>query len=308
MAIFVVTYTHPDGDGWVRHLQEHVGFLMELLHEEVLRASGPLVGTPRQSAMLILSAPSREAVLELIERDPLKVHGQVTEVSVVEWDPIFGAFQEDSSAGEEGPGRSLQPVTDGCGVASGQRHRSPGKENGAKTRFWRRRRGWHGGHNEGKAEQARWPLRSEPAMNRIVAAVAVSLSLAFSSALALAAPQHDHAARHQGDKAQQFPMAAEAFREHVTARIGKARERMEEHLTKKSVPGDKAREIRARFDLGVARLNEKVNEVCADGTVTKEEAQEVHALVKQMLHHHKEQGHKAQGRQTARLVGCSSCG
>jgi hypothetical protein len=129
-------------------------------------------------------------------------------------------------------------------------------------------------------------------MNRIVAAVALSLSVAFSSALALAAPQHDHAARHQGDKADQFPMKAETFREHITTRVGKARERMEEHLTKKSVPEDKAKEVRARFDLNVARLNEKVNEVCADGTVTKEEAHEVHQLVRAMHPHHKGEGHK----------------
>ncbi len=131
------------------------------------------------------------------------------------------------------------------------------------------------------------------AMNRIVAALALSLSVAFSSALALAAPpQHDRAARHQdGDK--QFPMKAETFRAHVTGRVAKAREKMEEHLTKKSVPEDKAKEIRAKFDLGVARLNEKVDQVCADGTVTKEEAEEVHAFVKQMIQHHKEHGKKA---------------
>ena len=135
------------------------------------------------------------------------------------------------------------------------------------------------------------------AMNRIVAALALSLSVAFSSALALAAaPQRDHAARHQ-EGAKQFPVEAAAFKTHMATRLGKAREKMEERLTKKQVPADKAQEIRAKFDLGAARVNEKVDQVCADGTVTKEEAKEVRQVARQ-LH-----PHKAHAKKAAKLAG-----
>ncbi|MDJ0396576.1 YciI family protein [Rhodococcus sp. G-MC3] len=97
MPFFVVTYVHPDEEGWNKHLIPHVEWLQEQLQRGVLRASGPFVGTPEKSALLVLVAPSRADVDRVIAEDPFVVHGLVTEMTVTEWDPLFGTYQEESS-------------------------------------------------------------------------------------------------------------------------------------------------------------------------------------------------------------------
>ena len=93
MKFFVVTYFRSDDTGWEEHLRAHVDYLNGLLDVGSLRASGPLLGTPQTSSMLILSVASREKALETIAADPYVVQGVVTEFTVTEWDPMFGAFQ-----------------------------------------------------------------------------------------------------------------------------------------------------------------------------------------------------------------------
>ena len=88
----------------------------------------------------------------------------------------------------------------------------------------------------------------------------------------------------EGD--QKFPMAAAEFRQHVTDRVAKARVKMEEHIASKQLPQDKADAHRARFQIAVDQITAKVDEVCADGTVTKEEALAVRELARSLLHHH----------------------
>lgn len=97
MAFFVVTYIHPDGEGWNTFLDAHVSYLQQLLAEGTLRASGPFVGTPHRSAMLILSAPSREDARSIIEQDPYKIEGLVSDMTITEWNPIFGTYQVEAS-------------------------------------------------------------------------------------------------------------------------------------------------------------------------------------------------------------------
>jgi hypothetical protein len=136
-------------------------------------------------------------------------------------------------------------------------------------------------------------------MNRLVA-LALALSVASSSAFALAAP-HKEAPTDQrqanrterperGDK--KFPMKADEFKKHVAERVGKAREFMEKRISKKNVGADKAKEIREKFNAGVARINKKVDEVSADGSVTKDEAKEVRDLFKDLGNHGKRHGKK----------------
>lgn len=137
-------------------------------------------------------------------------------------------------------------------------------------------------------------------MTRIVQALALALSLATASTAFAAPPARDRQAqdaRHQkGDRKEKddekkFPMKADEFRKLVAERVGKARERMEKHISKKNVPEDKAKVLRARFEVGVAVLNRKVDQVTSDGTVTKEEAKEVRELVHKMVQeHHNEHG------------------
>jgi hypothetical protein len=92
--------------------------------------------------------------------------------------------------------------------------------------------------------------------------------------------------RHDGDA--KFPMPAADFRQHISDHLQKARTRMEEHIADKQLPKDQADQLRAQFDAAVPRINAKVDEVCSDGTVTKEEAEAVWDLSRSLLprHHH----------------------
>ena len=97
MPLYVVTYTHPDATGWAAHLAAHVGYLQDLLAAGTLRASGPFTGAPDRRAMLILHAADRPALDALVDADPFAEHGLIADLTVAEWDPIFGAFNADSS-------------------------------------------------------------------------------------------------------------------------------------------------------------------------------------------------------------------
>jgi hypothetical protein len=120
-------------------------------------------------------------------------------------------------------------------------------------------------------------------MNRFFPALALAAGLC---ALPVAAYARPSAPAGLHDEAEpKFPMTAAEFRDRVGRRIEQARAKMEEHITEKQLPADKADEHRARFRAAIAQLTAKVDEVCADGTVTKEEAEAVHALAKSLLHH-----------------------
>ncbi|MGY2897199.1 YciI family protein [Deinococcus sp. UYEF24] len=103
MGLYAVTYIHRDLQGWQEHQQAHIVYLVDLLRRGILRASGPLKTpseTPHEeehSALLIMSANSEAELREIIAQDPYSIHGQVSEMHVAAWDPIFGAFHDDSS-------------------------------------------------------------------------------------------------------------------------------------------------------------------------------------------------------------------
>ena len=81
----------------------HVGWLQDRLKDGSLLASGPFSGAPRKSALLIkcalliMTAPDREALDALIASDPFAVEGLIENMTVTVWDPIFGAFNGRSS-------------------------------------------------------------------------------------------------------------------------------------------------------------------------------------------------------------------
>jgi uncharacterized protein YciI len=104
MALYVVTYEHPDAEGWGKHVMAHVQYLKDLLATGDLLASGPFVGTPDRSAMLIMSAPDQAALLEIIGRDPFAIEGLIHNMTITEWDPIFGAFNDRSTWAGRAPG------------------------------------------------------------------------------------------------------------------------------------------------------------------------------------------------------------
>ena len=97
MPIYAVAYDHPDEAGWRAHLLPHVAWLQERLTDGSLLASGPFKDDANRAALLILSAPDRAALDALIATDPFAVEGLIANLTVREWDPIFGAFNARSS-------------------------------------------------------------------------------------------------------------------------------------------------------------------------------------------------------------------
>ena len=97
MALFAVTYEHPDDAGWQAQLMPHIAWLKDRVADGSLLASGPLIGTATKSALLIVSAPDRAALDEMIAGDPFAIEGLIDNMSVSQWDPIFGAFNDRST-------------------------------------------------------------------------------------------------------------------------------------------------------------------------------------------------------------------
>ena len=93
MKYFVVTYIHVDIVGWKKYLPTHVFYLHKLSENGTLVISGPFISTTNKSAMFILLTDSQEKALKLIKKDPLMIHKLVSEYTITEWNPIFGAFE-----------------------------------------------------------------------------------------------------------------------------------------------------------------------------------------------------------------------
>lgn len=82
--------------------------------------------------------------------------------------------------------------------------------------------------------------------------------------------------RAEGEKGgKHFPMPAAEFKAKVDARQAKHRAHMEAEAAK--LPADQAKELRAKFDATVQKVNAEVAKAIADGTVTKDEAKAVRA-------------------------------
>lgn len=90
----------------------------------------------------------------------------------------------------------------------------------------------------------------------------------------------------QKDDAGQFPMAAAQFRQKVEARQQKMRERFEAAIAEKKIPAEKVAEVRAKMAENQAKVKAEVDKVCADGTVTVDEAKQVRQLAKSLHPHH----------------------
>lgn len=97
MPLYMVTFTHPDEAGWQQQLMPHIVYLQKLLRDGVLRASGPFPGRAVKSAMLLIAAEDRAALDTIIAADPFAEHGLIADMTVDEWDPIFGIFNAESS-------------------------------------------------------------------------------------------------------------------------------------------------------------------------------------------------------------------
>jgi len=111
MPLFVVTYDHPNEDGWKLHVMPHVVWLQERLADGSLLASGPFTDTAVKSALLIMSAADRPTLEGLIARDPFAEHGLIDHMTVNEWNPIFGAFNDRSNMPGQTQGSEARPST-----------------------------------------------------------------------------------------------------------------------------------------------------------------------------------------------------
>ncbi|MET3953151.1 uncharacterized protein YciI [Rhodococcus sp. OAS809] len=107
MSVFVVHYTHPDAEGWARYLEPHLEWIADHVEAGTILASGPTNTSDHvRTATLIIDLPDRHSVDQFIETDPYTVHEQVSDLTVIEWDPIFGILRERSSV----EGRSTREV------------------------------------------------------------------------------------------------------------------------------------------------------------------------------------------------------
>jgi hypothetical protein len=96
-----------------------------------------------------------------------------------------------------------------------------------------------------------------------------------------------------GGKKNNFPMTAAEFKAKVDGKIAKAKTRMEERAAKMSA--EEAKQLRAKFDAGVAKVNAELAKATADGTVTKDEAKDVRRAAKEIRGGH---GHKKHAKRT----------
>ncbi len=97
MAFYIVTMTHPEGDGWGRHVIPHVNYLRGLIETGKIRASGPVTGLGKRAGFIIVTADNREEVERLVAADPFAVEDLIDDLTILEWDPMFGAFADDAS-------------------------------------------------------------------------------------------------------------------------------------------------------------------------------------------------------------------
>ncbi|WP_425230330.1 YciI family protein [Sphingomonas sp.] len=104
MAFYVVGFEHPDAQGWQAQLGAHLSWLRLRVADGSVRASGPCVGAADRAAKLIMVAPDRPALDRIVATDPFAVHGLIANMTVEEWDPIFGAWAAESTMPTIGAG------------------------------------------------------------------------------------------------------------------------------------------------------------------------------------------------------------
>lgn len=124
-------------------------------------------------------------------------------------------------------------------------------------------------------------------MRFVVAVLALSVAaLVPASAVAqdtTAATTPAKARKHA--KAEKKGIPADRFRQEIDARIARARDRLEHHIEKKRMSEPSAGAMRTEFNAVVLSVRAKVAAVAKDGVVSRDEAREVRALVRQIRSH-----------------------
>ncbi len=97
MSYYLVTMTHPDGEGWGAHVAAHVAFLKRLIDDGQIRVSGPIKGLDKRAGFIIMNVGSIDEARALIEQDPFAREGLIDELTIVEWTPMFGSLDGPSN-------------------------------------------------------------------------------------------------------------------------------------------------------------------------------------------------------------------
>ena len=98
MFVVLLTYVKPlpEVD---RHMRAHVKFLQEHYATETFIASGRQV--PRTGGVILARSPSKEALVELMQRDPFIQNGvatfEVIQFRTSQHDPAFAPFADDET-------------------------------------------------------------------------------------------------------------------------------------------------------------------------------------------------------------------
>jgi uncharacterized protein len=91
MPIFAVTYLYTAPTNQIDEIRPiHRAWLSELLEQNVLLASGPMVDTAE--ALLILRSESAEDLAKLLDNDPFDIAGCIGSRTIQSWNPVFGPF------------------------------------------------------------------------------------------------------------------------------------------------------------------------------------------------------------------------
>lgn len=89
MSIFALTYIYGGPqEVLAEHRPAHRAYLRELNEQGHNLASGPLGD---DAALIIFSADSQREVEEIVAKDPLVVHGAVTEHEIQPWNVTIGS-------------------------------------------------------------------------------------------------------------------------------------------------------------------------------------------------------------------------
>ena len=91
MPIYAVTYLYTAPSEQVAEIRPlHRQWLAQLLEEQVLLASGPMVDT--SEALLIFRSASAEELAKLLDNDPFDIAGCISSRTIQAWNPVFGPF------------------------------------------------------------------------------------------------------------------------------------------------------------------------------------------------------------------------
>lgn len=92
MAYFAVNYLYRVDADVAAVRPTHRAYLATLRDEGKLIAAGPLVGTQRDTALLIFCAPDADACQKLIAADPMSTNDIIEDFRVTEWNPATRIF------------------------------------------------------------------------------------------------------------------------------------------------------------------------------------------------------------------------